>query len=76
MVTIEKSNIVFDGNGFSFIGPQGLRLAKVSNVTVKDLNIETHYLRIILDQTKNSVVQNVTSNYEFILSQLRKQFNL
>ncbi|MCL4429699.1 MAG: hypothetical protein M1167_02995 [Chloroflexi bacterium] len=38
MVTIEKSNIVFDGKGFSFVGSHGLKLTEVSNVTVKDLD--------------------------------------
>jgi hypothetical protein len=67
-VIIEKSNIILDGRGFSFVGSNGLSLTKVSNVTVKDLHLETHYLRIILQNTKNSTVQNVTSNFDFILS--------
>ncbi len=67
-VIIEKSNIVLDGMGFSFIGSNGLSLTKVSNVTVKDLHLETHYLRIVLQNTKNCIVQNVTSNFGFDLS--------
>ena len=67
MVTIDKSNVVLDGDGFSLIGSHGLRLIKVSNVTVKDLNIETHYLRIFLDQSENCHIQNVSSNYFFDL---------
>jgi nitrous oxidase accessory protein len=68
MVTIEKSNIVLNGRGFSFVGSHGLKLTEVSNVTVKDLNIETHYLRIMLQHAKYNTIQNVTSNYELILS--------
>ena len=68
MVTIEKSNIVLDGNGFALTGSHGLLLTKVSNVTVRDLNIETHYLRIMLQNAKYCTIQNVTSNYELILS--------
>ncbi len=67
MVTIDKSNVVLDGDGFSLIGSHGLRLMKVYNVTVKDLNIETHYLRIFLDQSENCHIQNVSSNYFFHL---------
>jgi hypothetical protein len=59
MVTIEKSNIVFDGKGFSFVGSHGLRLTEVFNVTVKNLDIETHYLRIILQHSRFSIIQNV-----------------
>ncbi len=44
MLTIEKNNIVLDGNGYALIGSQGLKLTKVANVTVKDLTISTHYL--------------------------------
>jgi hypothetical protein len=62
MVTIEKSNIVFDGKGFSFVGSQGLRLEKGSNVTVKDLDVETHYLHLLLQYAQNCVLQNVTSS--------------
>jgi hypothetical protein len=68
MITIDKSNIVLDGGGFSLTGSHGLRLTKVSNVTVKDLNIETHYLRILLDQSKNCLIENVSSNYFFDLT--------
>ena len=62
MVTIEKNNIIFDGGGFSLVGQQGLRLEKVSNVTVKDLDVQTHYLHIILNYAQNCVLQNVTSH--------------
>ena len=68
MVTIEKSNIVFDGGGFSFVGNHGLILSYASNVTVKDLGFQTHYLQIRLDHAKNSVLQNVTSSYRLQLS--------
>ncbi len=68
MVTIDKSNVVFDGGGFSLNGSQGLRLTKVSNVTVKDLNVETRYLRILLEQSRNCLIQNVSSNYFFDLT--------
>ncbi len=62
MLTIEKSNIVLEGNGYALIGSQGLRLTKVANVTIKDLTIDTHYLHLFLDHTQNCVVQNVTSS--------------
>ncbi len=65
---IEKSNIVFDGRGFSFNASHGLSLSKVSNVTVKDLDIQTHYIQIMLDNAQNSIIQNVTSSYRIILS--------
>jgi hypothetical protein len=54
---IEKSNIIFDGNDHLFYGAHGLELSSVSNVTVKDLNFDTHYSQIWLDHTKNSVIQ-------------------
>ncbi len=43
-IIIEKNNIVLNGNGFSFNGSHGLSLSDVSNVTVKNLNVVTHYL--------------------------------
>ena len=62
MLTIEKSNIVLDGNGYALIGSHGLRLTKVENVTIKNLTIDTHYLHLWLDHTQNCTVENVTSS--------------
>jgi hypothetical protein len=56
-VTIEKSNVRFDGQGFSFVGSHGLILLGISNVTVKDLNLETHYLQLMRKNAQNNVVQ-------------------
>jgi nitrous oxidase accessory protein len=68
MLTIERSNIVLEGNGFAFTGSHGIKLTKVTNVTIKDLTLETHYLRLLLDHAQNCVIQNVTSNFDFTLS--------
>ena len=76
MLTVEKSNIVLEGNGFTFTGSHGIKLTKVENVTIKDLTLETHYLHLFLDHSKNCVIQNVTSNFDFRSIQLRQQLNL
>jgi nitrous oxidase accessory protein NosD len=68
MLTVEKSNIVLEGNGFTFTGSHGIKLTKVENVTIKDLTLETHYLHLFLDHSQNCIIQNVTSNFDFILS--------
>jgi hypothetical protein len=62
MLTIEKSNIILDGNGYALVGSHGLRLTKVTNVTIKDLTIDTHYLHLWLDHAQNCTLLNITSD--------------
>jgi len=61
-VIIEKSNIVLDGDGFFFNGSHGLSLSDVSNVTVRNLNITTHYLDLLLEDASDCTIQNVISD--------------
>jgi hypothetical protein len=65
---LEKSNVVFDGGGFWFYGPYGLELSRISNVTIKNLNFNTHYGQIWLNQAHDCVIQNVTSSDRILLS--------
>jgi len=66
-IIIEKSNIIFDGNGFTLAGSHGLSLSFVSNVTVRNLHIQTYYLQMLLDHSKKCILQNVDSSFEIVL---------
>lgn len=62
-VVIEKSNIVFDGGGYAFVGTHGLSLERASNITVKDLTVDTHYLHVVLRSVNYCAIQNVSSAF-------------
>ncbi len=65
---IETSNIVLDGHGFS-IGSatsasnyQKIDLSTVSNVTIKNVNIQTHYTSVRFNHASNSILENCTAD--------------
>lgn len=69
---IERSNIIVDGNGFLLesmiegvgVGGIGFWLLNVTNVTIKNTNINNFYEGIFLDSACNSTLyaNNITSN--------------
>lgn len=60
-VIIEKNNIVFDGGGYAFVGTHGLSLESASNITVKDLTVNTNYLHVLMRSVNYCNIQNVSS---------------
>jgi parallel beta-helix repeat protein len=66
-IVIERSNIIVDGAGYTVQGfgiGEGLRLYRVNNVTIKNVNIKDFTYSIYLDLANNSVVSgnNIVAN--------------
>ena len=63
---IDRSNIVFDGQGFSTGNGEGaynyqtIGLSNVKNVTVQNVNIKGHYNAIGMTHTQNSTIDRVS----------------
>ncbi len=67
-VIVQRSNIVIDGKGYSVQGNQsgnGLYLASLNNVTVKNVNVRSFVYGIYLSGSSNCTVigNNATSNF-------------
>lgn len=70
VIVVEKSNIIIDGNGLLIQGSgigYGLELNAVSNVTVKNANIEGFYCGVYLKSASQSLIlaNNITANTDF-----------
>jgi len=71
-IAIERSNIVIDGNGYTFRGAStgggaGLWINNtnnVNNVTIKNLNIQNFYIGVALGNSSNNIIHgnNITDN--------------
>jgi parallel beta-helix repeat protein len=67
-VIVQRSNVVIDGKGYTVQGNQsgnGLYLASISNVTVKNVNVRSFVYGIYLSGSSNCTVigNNATSNF-------------
>jgi len=75
-IVVKRSNIIIDGNGYTVHGrgivdSQGIDLSAVSNVTIKDTNIEGFFSGILIRWSSNNTVSgnNITNNrYGIFLS--------
>jgi len=68
-ITVERNDIIVDGNGFTvqgihFLYSKGIYLSGVQNVTVKNMNIQRFYYGILLNNTSNNIISgnNITDN--------------
>ncbi len=68
-VIIERSNIVVDGRGFSSLSRHSFALTGVSNVTVKDLRVDSMYTpTIVLRNVDYSTFKNITAGFRLVNS--------
>ncbi len=64
---IEKSNLVFKGNGFWVGGLNGLSLQNVCNVTVEDVNVKASFSYLQLQHTQNCTLLRTQSLFNIHL---------
>jgi parallel beta-helix repeat protein len=69
-ITVQRSNIIIDGNGYGVQGSwteYGLNLANVNNVTIKNTNVESFDYGIYLDSSKNNSINgnNITADNDY-----------
>ena len=71
-IVIERDNIVLDGAGFTIQGSgNGISLTGISNVTIRNTNIEDFYAGIWLDSSSNYDIvsgNNITTNTYYGIS--------
>jgi parallel beta-helix repeat protein len=68
LIVVERSNIIIDGVGYTLQGAgsgSGFSLSNVSNVTIKNTNIEYFYYGIELSESSNNSISgnNITNNW-------------
>jgi parallel beta-helix repeat protein len=67
-ITILCSNMIFDGAGHSFVGgqfekPTGISVTNVSNVIIRNMEVNEFFNGISLSNSSSCLIENVTVNY-------------
>ena len=67
-ISVERSNITIDGDGFMLLGSstlKGINMVGLTNVTIRNMNIRGFYTGVLLDSSSNCTVShsNITGGW-------------